>query len=357
MYISNNAFTRPDILHKERFPKSAPDCAVSEGRAIFGAFDGLIKDVNIHEAHRPLSLALPTFLNRQRIKEWEAYEVCFDEGFICGAIYNMGSAVFNVLMFYDRVDKTVKARQIFSYPRKCVQNSLINSVNSLKTGAFKAEIRNNLESGRVFISSDYSPRSPKHLPMGAELSFIALSSPVVTIMPLGENRPLYTYKNLFKAEGSIKIGDRVFKLNERSLGIIDDHKGYYHRHMHYDWMTCMGFSGGLPLGLNLCKNQALEPDKYCENILWLGERGHLLPNVDFQHLENGDWQVFDKYGSVSLVFHIHDSYKLNRKFLGNGADYTAPFGTVTGFVIDGDGNKITLDGMTAMGEDISYNNI
>ncbi len=357
MYISNAAFTRPDFLPEERFPKPAPYRAVSRGKAVFGAFDGLIKDVNIHEARRPLSFALPAFLNRWRIKEWEAYEVSFDEGFVCGAIYNLGSAVFNVLMFYDRADKTVKARQIFSYPQKCVQNSLINSVNSLKTGDFKAVIKNNLENGKVFISADYSPHSQKHIPMGAELSFTALSSPGLTIMPLGENRPLYTYKNLFKAEGSIKIGGRVFRLNERSLGIIDDHKGYYHRHMHYDWMTCMGFSEGLPLGLNLCKNQALEPEKYCENILWLGEGAHLLPNVDFRHLENGDWQVFDKFGSVSLVFHIHDSYKLYRKFLGNGADYKAPFGTVTGFVLDGHGNKITLDGMTAMGEDISYHNI
>lgn len=354
---SYETFAYPHYIHKTRYPQKAPDAIVTNGRAVFGAFDGAIKNLNICEAYRPLSLRLPRFLNNLRIKEWEAYEVCFDEGFICGAVYDLGAAVFNVLMFYDRSAKTVVANQIFSYPRKCVENSLINSANRLKTGAFEAEIKNHIEDGKVFIKADYSPKSKKRVPMAVNLAFTACAEPGVTVMPLGENRPLYTHKGFFKAEGSIKIGGRVFSMNENSVGIIDDHKGYYPRHMHYDWVTCMGVRKGEPLGLNLCKNQALEPEKYCENILWQGGRLHLLPTVDFEHLDNGDWRVFDKHGAVELLFHIGDRYTLKKKLLLHRADYAAPFGTISGHVLDNDGNKILLDSLTGMGEDISYNNI
>jgi len=351
-----NTFIQSSHIHKDRYPQPAPEKAVFDGRSVFGAFDGVIKNVNIDETHRPLSIALPRFINRLRMKEWEAYQVSFDEGFICGAIYNMGAAVFNIMMFYEKTEKTVKANHIFGYPRNCVGNTLFGGTNSLETDAFKAEIRNNLEKGIVLISVDYSPSSKKRIPMVADLLLTMLSKPGVTIMPLGENRPLYTYKNLFKVEGSIKIGGRVFKMNERSLGIIDDHKGYYPRRTHYDWITCMGQIDGVHFGVNLCKNQALEPEKYCENILWLGKEAHLLPTVSFERL-NGNWHICDKHKTVDITFFVDDSYVFRKMFFGSGANYIAPFGKVMGYVTDSDGNKIILDGMTSMGEDTNYVNI
>lgn len=349
--------TFSQYIDPARYPQKSPDSIVTGGKSVFGAYEDAIANLNIDEAYRPLGLALPRFLNNFRVKEWEAYEVSFDEGFICGAIYDMGAAVFNIMMFYDSENKSVVANQVFGYPRKCVKNSLINSTNHLKTGKFEATIQNHFENGTVFIKTDYAPTSTKKIPMSASLTFKSCAPPGVTVMPLGENRPLYTHKGFFKAEGSIKIGDRVFLMNENSTGIIDDHKGYYPRHMHYDWVTCMGVKSGVALGVNLCKNQSADPEKYCENIFWLDGRLHLLPTVDFEHLENGDWRIFDKHGELELIFHIDDSYFLQKKFLLHKANYRAPFGKISGYVLDSQGSKISLDGLHAMGEDIHYDNI
>lgn len=344
----------PSYIHENRQPQSAPDAIVSDGKSVFGAFDGPIKNLNIIDAKKPLSPLLPHFVNGLRIKEWEAYEVCFDEGFICGAVYDLGMAVFNIMMFYDRATKKVVANQIFGAPRKCVKNTLMNSTNRLKTGAFETSINNQMQDGKVFIKADYSPKSKKKVPMAADLVLTSCATPSVTVMPLGENKPLYTQKEFFRAEGKIKIGNRIFTMNENSVAIIDDHKGYYPLHMHYDWVTGMGMSEGKPLGFNLCKNQAESPEKYSENLMWLNGELHLLPPVDFEHLENGSWHVFDKYGAVDILFEIDDAYKLNTRFCLHSSKYLAPYGSIKGFAKDNLGNKIVLDGLTGMGEDIYF---
>ncbi len=346
----------PKYINPGRYPKKAPQNAVENGISVFGAFDGPIANLNIHEARRPLGMALPRFFTNSRIKEWEAYEVSFDEGFICGAIYDFGEMVFNVLIFYDKENAKVSATQIYSYPRKCVANSLFGTTNQLETGDFKATIKNEFENDKVYIKADYKPKSKKKMPMATDLVFTRSAKPSVTIMPLGENRPLYTLKGFFKAEGTITMGDRVFTMNERSTGIIDDHKGFYPRHAHYDWITAMGVKNGSPLGINLCKNQALDPELYSENVLWLDGYLHLLPPVEFVHESDNLWHVFDpKHNAVDLRFNIVDHYRTS-KGLGRtiGAVYDAPYGSVSGFALDNSGNRICLDGLLAMGEDIYY---
>ena len=354
---STRGFAYPDYITESRRPQKAPDAIVKDGKSVFGAFDGPIKNLNIIDAKKPVSPLLPGFAKSLRIREWEAYEVCFDEGFICGAVYDMGIAVFNVLMFYDRAAKKVVANQIFGAPRKCVNDSLINSTNKLKTGAFETSINNQFQNGKVFIKADYSPKSNKKTPMAVDVVFTSCAEPSITVMPFGENRPVYTQKEYFRAEGKIKIGDKEFTMNENSVGIIDDHKGYYPLHMHYDWLTGMGISEGKPLGFNLCKNQTQSPEKYSENLLWLNGELHLLPPVDFEHLNDGNWRVFDEFGAVDILFEIDDAYNLTKGVGMHSTKYVAPFGTIKGFAKDLSGNKIVLDGLTGMGEDISVDNM
>jgi len=344
----------PSYINEGRRPKAAPDSIVTDGKSVFGAFDGPIKNLNIVDAKKPIAPMLPHFLNSLRIKEWEAYEVCFDEGFVCGAIYDLGVAVFNIMMFYDKATKKVVANQVFGPHRKCVNNSLIDSTNRLKTGAFKTVIRNQFQDGKVYIKSDFSPNSKKKTPMSADLVITSCSVPSITVMPLGENRPLYTQKEFFTAEGKIKIGNREFTMNENSVAIIDDHKAYYPSRMHYDWVTGMGVVDGKPLGFNLCKNQAEEPEKNSENLMWYNGGIHLLPPVDFEHLENGNWHVFDKYGAVDIRFEIFDSFKVNTKLGLHSSKYMAPYGQIKGWAKDSSGSKISLDGLTGMGEDVSF---
>lgn len=345
----------PDYICKTRIPVKTPNSVVSGGKSVFGAFDGPFRDVNLLDAKRPLSAHIPSFFNRMRIKEWEAYEVSFDEGFVCGAIYDAGIMTFNIMMFYDRESGTVSARQVFAPPGKCVANTLINSANSLKAGSFSSLIDNQFQNGKVYIKADCPQGSHGELSMSTNLVFTSCAQPTVTVMPLGENRPLYTHKELFNATGTIQIGSRVFHMNERSLGIIDDHKGFYPSHMHYDWVTCMGHFEGSPIGINLCTNQCLDPRSYSENILWKDGLLHLLPPVIFDKCSENHWHISDEFGAVDLDYTIDDSYRMKTGIRAIGANYRAPFGKISGHVLDNNGLRVEISSLTAMGEDIYYN--
>ncbi len=347
--------TYPSYISPERIPLKVPHSVVTDGNAVFGAFDGPFRDVNLMDAHRPLSRNIPDFFNRFRIKEWEAYEVSFDEGFVCGAIYDAGIMTFNIMMFYDLRSGKVTARQVFGPPGKCAGNTLINSANRLKTGGFSALIDNQFQTGKVYIKADCAPDAGGAAAMSANLTFTSCAKPTVTVMPLGENRPLYTHKELFHASGTISIGGEVFHMSERSLGIIDDHKGFYPRHMHYDWVTCVGNHEGTPIGINLCTNQCSDPNRYSENILWKDGLLHLLPPVVFKKLSEDHWSIKDSFGAVELDFRISDSFRMKTGTRAVGANYRAPFGQVSGHVLDNDGHRVEISGLTAMGEDIYYN--
>ena len=83
-----------------------------------------------------------------------------------------------------------------------------------------------------------------------------------------------------------------------------------------------------------------------------------MPPVEFVHENDRLWHVFDpKHGAVDLRFKIDDYYRLHKGLGGISADYAAPYGVVEGFALDNDGNKIMLDGLLGMGEDIYYNYI
>ena len=59
-------------------------------------------------------------------------------------------------------------------------------------------------------------------------------------IPFGKNRPLYSQKDFFKAEGRLVINGEEMLTDEDSTAIVDDHRGFYPRRAHYDWVTTMG---------------------------------------------------------------------------------------------------------------------
>ena len=63
--------------------------------------------------------------------------------------------------------------------------------------------------------------------------------------------------------------------NEFTTAIIDDHRGYYPRHAHYDWVTTLGrynIDGQMMyLAFNLTRNQSINQAKYNETLKAIGQ--------------------------------------------------------------------------------------
>ena len=75
-----------------------------------------------------------------------------------------------------------------------------------------------------------------------EFKMERLSKPSVVSLPFpySNNRALYSQKDFFKITGKLKINGEEMLTDENTTALIDDHRGYYPRKAHYDWLTTMG---------------------------------------------------------------------------------------------------------------------
>jgi len=144
---------------------------------------------------------------------------------------------------------------------------------------------------------------------------------------------------------------------------VDDHRGYYPRRAHYDWLTTMGVNetNGVKkwFAFNLTRNQSVDQEKYNENLIWFKDATSLLPSVTFhrnpetmQFKDHAVWEVKDDHDMVNITFEVDDIFRMitHAKPFVN-IEYFIAFGVLKGYIRDEDGNKYILDGMMGMGED------
>lgn len=344
----------PSYISKLRLPVIPPDKLVINGKCIFGTFNGPLKKINLLDCAKPCGNWLPEFMKSFRLKEWFAYLINFDEGFVLSAVYNTGLMMFNVVSFFDKTSRQSQSNMIFTTKKKNVlARSLIDSQIFLNAGGFRQEIINQFEDGKCKIKA-ICPDSKKHFKYQADLSLESISTPSVVVMPLGPNKPLYIHKELFQAHGTITIGERTFTLNENATCIIDDHKGYYPYHMTYDWISGIKTNETGTIAFNIVDNQVVHPDDYNENFVWIDEEPHPLPPIKVIKKSETLWLAHDRHGAVDIRFEIQDDFvkRINLPFFR--ANYRAPFGVINGTLKDLKGQKHSLEGAFGIGEDLDY---
>ncbi len=349
----------PKGISEKRVPIDTPDSIVNqEGKFNFGTFKGPFKNLNMLDAKHPVHGGFTKWFKNKRLKDWEAIEIAFDEGFLVAAIYDLGITSFNVAIFFDEKEKKSYAWQVFSSPRKINNHwTLIDSEKSLKIGDKSNYIfKNNFEKSEVKFDGFITTKENGGAFMDFKLT--PFTEPSNVCIPFkGKNRALYSHKEVFRVDGTFKFGDRVFTANKGTLGIIDDHKGYYPYTMKYYWTTGFGTKKvdgkDLSMGFNLTENQSVDPYNYNENILWLENKSFLLPPVHFT-FSDGCWHIRDEYDMVHVDFYPESDFSLNINALIIKLHYCAPHGRLVGYIRDYEGNKYDVSGLSNMGEDKEY---
>jgi len=155
-------------------------------------------------------------------------------------------------------------------------------------------------------------------------------------------------------EGEFSVGGESHRFEgPSSMGIIDDHKGYYPYRLRYDWVTGFGADAkGRRVGFNLTDNQVRDQVRYNENCLWINNKVWPLPPVKMTRPQGpaGDWIIQDTEGMVDLVFvpELANDLRFNLGILES--DYNGPLGGFRGFVSNGEGEKIQADQLYGAGE-------
>lgn len=362
------------LIHEERRSKTTPKSIVKDDRTcFFGTFDKEFEEMCFTKIKKPT--CAPQFLNKLKLTLWEASELSFKEGTLLLAVSDMGIFGKVLAVFFDRRDKKVYTWDYtVSYKKANVSDNLLNGAITLGEGKNSfIKYVNDFQDGKARITVSLKDKcsinnSEKldHFDLEVDVELTRLSLPCVVSIPFDEKkpRPLYSQKDFFKVSGTATLGGESLTVDDETTAIIDDHRGYYPRHAHYDWVTTMGkntVNGEKQFfAFNLTRNQSIDQDKYNENLIWFEGSTSLLTPVtferdvatkDFRKEGHATWTIKDEHGMVDIKFKIEN---LNAMVLHAGVvniDYYITFGELEGYICDEDGNKYVLDGMIGIGED------
>ena len=278
-------------IGEKRTPVTTPAHIVENGVAHYGTFSEPFQDLNLLDCKKPFFMKTPSFIKRMRLIEWEAFEVNMDEGSLISACYNMGPIGFSIFVWHNNADNKIYAwRNLVPVKRAKVAKQLLSDNCYCKTKKSEYKIINDFANGKAQCVGHTKGKSGE---FAIDISFERLSPLANGVMPLMKNKdgsfrnPLYSEKDFFKATGTITLNGKTYKTNERSVGIIDDHKGYYPFFSHYDWLTTMGkteIDGEQKFfAFNLTRNQSVDQVNYNENVIWLEGESFPMPPVVFTH--------------------------------------------------------------------------
>ena len=341
-----------------------PKDMVNNGKCVFGTFDKEFETMDLLAIKRPTHA--PDIFKRLKLTLWEATEVHLDNGVLLAVVCDMGIFGITINVFYEKTERKVYCwtTNLKSKDTLIAPNLINGSVASATTKNSHVHYVNNFQDGLCELDghADDGVNSIEY-----KFSLTRLSKPSVVSIPFApiekRHRPLYSQKDFFKAEGTLTFNGKTYNCTEKSTAIVDDHRGYYPRRAHYDWVTTMGINetNGEKkwFAFNLTRNQSIDQEKYNENLIWLHNETSLLPpvtftrDVDTRKFKDGAvWKVQDEHGMVDVKFKVYDIFRMQthaKPFVN--IDYFVAFGELEGYLLDEDGNKYTLDGMMGMGED------
>ncbi len=347
-----------NISEKRRSVETPEKLVNDDGQVIFGTFLTEFKELNLLDAKKPTKF--PNSMNKMKLTLWEASEIHFKEGLLLVAVSDMSFFGITKAVFFDyRSRKTYTWDNTLPSKKTTIAPNLINgSISEGVTNNSHVKFTNNFEVGEAKIEG-FSKTDVDIIEFNVSLK--KLSNPSIVSIPFGYNRPLYSEKNFFKVEGYIEFNGERMESDSDSLAIIDDHKGYYPRKAHYDWLTSMGKdSNGNYIAFNLTKNQSIKPDEYNENLIWFNGSTSLLPPVKFEkdkdvkYTRKGEKQtvhISDDYGMVDITYEVENISAMITHALIVNIDYYITFGKIKGYIMDEDGNKYVLDDFEGVGED------
>ncbi|MBN2540063.1 MAG: DUF2804 family protein [Bacilli bacterium] len=336
----------------ERIAVKTPESFVdASGKPYYGTFLSPFPNLNLldFKPKKPLR----RIFNKFRLTQWQATEVKTKNGIFLMAIYRFGLLNIHLVMFYDKdsnhfrvwnhtalfLNKSVPAKSLFN-----------GSKAEYRSKKHYSEIINRYEEG--FASVFGRTENKKSGLIEYDFRLKQRSKPSIVSIPIKEKYPLYTEKDLFDFEGSIKI-DGVEMIDGSTFAIIDDHRGYYPRHSGYDWVTCFGektFDSKLmPFGLNLTEfRMNPDPKRFNENGYLDNTKFHFLPNVSFT--KKAERITITDGSQVHLEFTTLSTHKISLNLLLFKIDYQLHIGLLNGTVHSADHQQIVFDNDLALSE-------
>jgi hypothetical protein len=337
-------------------PLDTPVKAVVDGQVQFGRFARPFRELNLLDARCgiPRLFGLRCF----RLKEWEHWGVIHPDLYLSVAVVDLGFLVTSWLHVFDR-----RNRRAFEHVRKLpswtfrAPANVWNHSGEVKTRGYMVFLHNHLEQQVHHLSIEVLEE--RSLPaVAGTLVFQedpARTQPLVAMLPLGPNRPMFTHKSACPASGALEIGGEKVEFSpNRDVGLLDYHKAYYPRYTFWRWATfaAMDANGNL-LGVNLTQNVIEDDERFNENCIWYGNSISLLGAARFDVSEDPmqPWRIRTTDGAVELEL-APQGLRSERVNLGLAASaYNQPYGLYSGTLVDSAGRRHAVEKAFGIAED------
>jgi hypothetical protein len=333
-----------------------PDRAVVEGQVQFGRFARPFKELNLLDAQ----CGIPRVggLRRFRLKEWVHWGVVHPDWYLSVAVVDVGFLVTSWLHLFDR-----KNRKAFEHTRKLppwtfhAPANVCDHFGEFKMRGYRVFVHNYLD--RQVHRLQIEVQGRRSLPaVSGSLQFNedpARTHPLVAMLPLGPNRPMFTHKSACPARGVIEIGgEKVEFAPDRDVGLLDYHKAFYPRNTFWRWATFATIdSTGNVLGVNLTHNVIKDDERFNENCIWHGNSISLLGAARFDVPKDPmqPWKIRTTDGAVELEL-IPQGLRRERVNLGLVRTvYNQPYGLYAGTLVDSAGRRHAVQNAFGIAED------
>ncbi|UCG82007.1 MAG: DUF2804 domain-containing protein [Dehalococcoidia bacterium] len=333
-----------------------PNRAVVDGQVQFGRFAKPFRELNLLDAR--CGIPRISGLRRFRLKEWVHIALVHDNWYLSLAMVDAGFLVTSWLHLFDR-----RKGEAFEHVRKLPPGrfrapaNVLDHTGKIEASGYRVYVHNHLEQQVHLFQVEVSEK--KSLPAVAGTLLLhedpARTKPLVAMLPLGPNRPMFTHKSACPASGMLEIGgERVEFTTDSNVGLLDYHKAYYPRNTFWKWATfgTLDASGSL-LGVNLTHNVIEDDSRYNENCIWHGNSVSLVGAARFK--VPGDpmmpWKIQTEDGAVNLEL---EPQGLRRERVNLGlarSVYDQPYGLYSGTLVDSEGKRHTVERAFGVAED------
>jgi hypothetical protein len=333
-----------------------PEKAVISGQAQFGRFGRPFRDLNLLDAE----CGIPQFLGlrRFRLKEWVHIALVHPEWYLSLAMVDLGFLVTSWLHLFDR-----RTGRAFEHERKLPPGRFHAPANvwdhsgRFEARGYRVAVHDHVD--RQVHRFDIEVQERRGLPGVAGSLMMhedpSQTQPLVALLPLGTNRPMFTHKSACPVTGVLDIGgERVEFTPDRCVGLLDYHKAYYPRRTFWRWATFASINAtGSILGVNLTHNVIRDDTRFNENCIWHGNRVSLVgpARFDIPRDPRQPWTIRTEDGNVNLEL-VPEGLRRERVNLGLvRSAYDQPYGLYSGTLTDSEGRRHNVEKVFGLAED------
>ena len=337
----------------------------SHGKPHFGRFEHAVNEVNVDNAdyRTPMNKKASKWQRHFNFKRFQ-YFGGISEDLIFGCaladLRYLGAAFVYVYRTSDRKMLTWQFKRPLAFGLD-MTNRPDNGVSTFKARKRSINMRYQLNSQgerRKILEIDFG----KELKIQAETLEPRQFEEMALCTPTAVNGWVYAQKTAaLAATGEIHCALGNFNLEEIACyGHHDFSAGYMRRETFWNWACFSGVAYSStqkaetkePLGLNV--SWGVNETGYSENCFWVGNRIHLLPQVQFKFDRddvNSTWRVSSENGQIDLSFVPQGMHKehLNAKFMAT--NFKQIFGKFKGHLVTAEGIRYDIENQYGFVED------